>query len=929
MTTGPRKPETLVNGDLAAALRKRHPRWDRETLVAESTGVLRSGQKRPDILVMEKGRAPVAVETEFAPARTVDDDARSRLGEHVANTGDAIEGVIAVRLPESLKAQSGATVENARIEYAAHFQGAGGDHERHPTTGWLEGIVDDLADAIEHMGLSERRLIEGTERLERTVGETAGRLAETVPEHILADVAAVLHQEPCPQTWRMAGAILTSAFVFHAAIDDQPGIPRIRRLLPPNQLTQSKLLTAWSDILKVNYWPIFSIARDVASPLPSRGFGDLLKPVRHSVETLAEIGATTYHDLCGRMFQTMIADRKFLAANYTLPPAASLLAELAVERLPVDWTDAEAVGNLQVGDFACGTGALLSATQRAIYRRFRRAGGEDADLHRRMMEHSLVGLDIMPASAHLTCSMLSAAHPGIAYGSSRVHTMPYGAEDGAVHIGSLDLLRQGQSEGLFDVAPERQTATGVEKGGRGVDAPDGSFDLVIMNPPFIRPTNHEGGHANVPVPSFAGFGTPAEEQKLMSATLKKTRQKGGAGHGNVGLASNFVDLGHAKLKEGGVLALVLPLPFAGGAAWVNARDLVRKNYRDVLVVGIATVGTHDRAFSADTGMAECLLIATKGKPEAQGAIRTWNLRARPTSLFKASLTASALDPDQTLGDLRAVGVLEANVVRAARGMYSGTLDLPRRSPVDLPMARLGDVAERGLLDRDINGGGGRGAFDIRSVTPGDVPSYPTLWAHDAKRETRLNVGIDRVAEVRAGYETKAQKTWERTASRLHSNRDFQLNSQPLAMCLTEDKSIGGRAWPNVIPGDRLHEIPLLLWANTTLGLISFWWAGTRQQQGRAVMTVSKLPDLPVLDTRQLSDDQIELCEVVFEELKDKDFLPANEAYRDETRKVLDRHLLVDVLGMDEGLLGPLKTLRLQWCAEPSVHGGKGTRPDGE
>ena len=328
-------------------------------------------------------------------------------------------------------------------------------------------------------------------------------------------------------------------------------------------------------------------------------------------------------------------------------------------------------------------------------------------------------------------------------------------------------------------------------------------------------------------------------------------------------------------------------------------------------------------------MAECLLIATKGKPEAQGAIRTWNLRARPTSLFKASLTASALDPDQTLGDLRAVGVLEANVVRAARGMYSGTLDLPRRSPVDLPMARLGDVAERGLLDRDINGGGGRGAFDIRSVTPGDVPSYPTLWAHDAKRETRLNVGIDRVAEVRAGYEIKARQTWERTASRLHSNRDFQLNSQPLAMCLTEDKSIGGRAWPNVIPGDRLHEIPLLLWANTTLGLISFWWAGTRQQQGRAVMTISKLPDLPVLDTRQLSDDQIELCEVVFEELKDREFLPANEAYRDETRKILDRHMLVDVLGMDEGLLGPLKTLRLQWCAEPSVHGGKGTRPDGE
>ena len=399
MTAGPRRTEPLVNGELAHALRNRHPRWDRDTVVAESTGVLRSGSKRPDILVIERGRAPVAVETEFAPARTVDDDARSRLGEHVASTGDAIEGAIAVRLPASLKAQSGMNVENARIEYAAHFQSAVGGHERHPAAGWLEGNIDDLADAIEHMGLSERLLTQGTEQLERTVDETAGRLATTVPEHILAEVARVLHQEPGEQTWRMAGAILTSAFVFHAAIDGQPGIPRVQKLLPPNPLAQSKLLTTWAKILEVNYWPIFSIARDVASPLPARGFGGLLEPVRRGVETLAEIGATSYHDLCGRMFQTMIADRKFLATFYTLPPSACLLAELAVERLPVDWTDADAIGSLQVGDFACGTGALLSAAQRAIYRRFRRAGGDDANLHRGMMEHSLVGLDIMPAAA--------------------------------------------------------------------------------------------------------------------------------------------------------------------------------------------------------------------------------------------------------------------------------------------------------------------------------------------------------------------------------------------------------------------------------------------------------------------------------------------------------------------------------------------------
>ena len=91
----------------------------------------------------------------------------------------------------------------------------------------------------------------------------------------------------------MAGTILTSAFVFHAAIDGQPRIPRVRRLLPPNRLTQSKLLSAWTEILKVNYWPIFSIARAVAEPMPARSFADTLAPVRQGVEELAAIGATT------------------------------------------------------------------------------------------------------------------------------------------------------------------------------------------------------------------------------------------------------------------------------------------------------------------------------------------------------------------------------------------------------------------------------------------------------------------------------------------------------------------------------------------------------------------------------------------------------------------------------------------------------------
>ena len=82
------------------------------------------------------------------------------------------------------------------------------------------------------------------------------------------------------------------------------------------------------------------------------------------------------------------------------------------------------------------------------------------------------------------------------------------------------------------------------------------------------------------------------------------------------LASNFVDLAHQKIKPGGVLALVLPLTVvSGGSAWSARREVLARWYRDIAVIALATTGSEDRAFSADTGMAEALVLAVKrGKP---------------------------------------------------------------------------------------------------------------------------------------------------------------------------------------------------------------------------------------------------------------------------------------------------------------------------
>ncbi len=939
--SSPRNTEPSANWVLAAALRLRNPDWNDDTVHAERTRVIAQSTpgsgtgRRPDILIAPPRRQPVIVETEFAPAHTVDRDAAARLGTSLQGTGDDIEGVLAVVLPESLKTGDLKAVESVAFRYATHYLNARGAGVRWPAEkSWLEGGVDDLADTIEYLSLSERQLARGSDALETVVRQAAGRLEKHVGQYPRSRIAKNLHQEPGEQTERMAAAICVSAFVFHGALEGQEGIPPV-----PTQghIDKGELLIAWDKILAVNYWPIFSIARDLVAELPIRVVPTVMDKIAGSLSDLAKLGATTYHDLTGRMFQTLIADRKFLATFYTLPESACLLAELAIERLDVNWSDRAAIEQLRIADFACGTGALLSAAQRAINRRHRRAGGNDRDLHRVLMERVLIGLDIMPAATHLTCSMLSSAHPSLVYGQSRIHTMPYGIQENETHIGALDLLGSDRSYSLFATGKSMAGTATATQSEHYVTVKDESCDLVIMNPPFTRPTNHEAGHGDVPVPSFAGFGTRDVEQQEMARKLRGTTGLFGSGH--AGLASNFMDLGHRKLKEGGVLALVIPFSFVRGGSWQDARDALRAHYSDVHVISIAASGPTARAFSADTGMAECLVLATKGGEKASPAAYS-NLTARPSSLLQAAIEAKRAVSNAVEGEILdggAAGVGSTSVIEVVRALESGRLCLPRQTQaVPVPVVALSAVAARGLVDRDINGGPTdaaktgppQGPFVLRLIRQGEVPTWPMLWAHAADRERTLIVHPDSCGDPRPDDRDRAAARWRKAASRLHVSRDFRLNSQSLAMCITPEKCLGGTAWPNVIPHDDRHAIPLLLWCNSTLGLILFWWKGTRQQAGRARLTITRIPGLPVLDPRTLTSDQVDRCNEIFEGLKDRSFLPANEAYRDETRKALDRDLLFgdqSVLRLLPESEESLDLLRKQWCAEPSVHGGKKTR----
>ena len=966
--------EPTVNVVLAEVLRTKNPRW--KSMSAEQTGVLTKSGCRLDILL--PGDAPVAIETEFMPARTVERDAQGRLDEILEGSRQRIEQAVALRMPESLRAcpQAGLREAVAGSEYTYCLWTMPIDEHpsRWPSDGWITGDVDALADLLENAGLSERVVADSLDALEAGVGAAATMLRKKTQGRpdINQDIASKLHQEDGMQTSKMAMAIVANALTFQTMISGAHQIRNIDQMrLASGAVSKPKVLEEWRRILdEVNYWPIFHIAIQILLPVPDGLASKILGGLANTAQALAANGVTRSHDLHGRLFQRLISDRKFLATFYTLPPSATLLAELAVGSLEIpDWGDAEAVKKLRVADLACGTGTLLAAAYQAVLSRFRRAGGDDSEIHRAMVEQALVAADIMPAATHLTTSMLSSMHPAQIFRETQVHTLPYGSadkEDGELpYIGALDFidhehgmdtLKQGvglrRAEGH---GPDRTVGHEELASGRFA-LKDLSMDLVIMNPPFTRPTNHES--TDVPVPSFAGFATKEEEQKAMSERLAALRKslKSPAGDGKAGLASNFIDLADVKLREEGkegVLALILPMAFAQGKAWANSRDKLEREYTDIRIVSISASKARDKAFSSDTGMGEVLVLARKRRAVQPGQAKdpvAWiTLRRRPASAMDAIEVARGIGKSLRTGARFArveVGAdLVGTVLRSgmrhggfaavadwalaetAIALESCLLDLPRlKGPMPIKMTNLDSLGRRGFLHRDINGMNGsqpRGPFDTNPLSPG-TPTYPCLWRHDAKKERHLIVPPDREATVRLGMEERAIQVWER-ATRLHFNQDFRLNSQSLAACLTAESAIGGPAWPNYQLDSPEGEEAMALWANTTLGLLLFWWSGGTQQAGRARLTISRLPEMYVLDIRQLSDQQKQGAKRLFEEFQERAFLPANEAYRDEVRKDLDRALLVDLLGFPETIMESLDLLRRKWCAEPTVHGGKETK----
>lgn len=316
------------------------------------------------------------------------------------------------------------------------------------------------------------------------------------------------------------------------------------------------LRTAFSHVLDINYRPIFSL--DVLDAIPESYIQDTFDLIWG-----LEIERIRY-ELPGRLFHELMPRtiRKMLAAFYTRPHAADILARLTVGK-----------SNDVVFDPACGSGTILvSAYRRKLD--LHQEEGLTGNPHKRFCEEEIFGSDIMPFAVHLTSANLASLDPSTTIETTEI-----------IQGDSLSLSEGYRYPSGVQVTLFPATRRGYSMKGEARDVSLEKVDLVLMNPPFTKV--ERGIRKYVDMERF------------------------GAICGNeVGLWGHFIALADDFLKTSGTFGGVIPISLLRGRESEKVRKFIFSNWTILYVLK----ATFNYGFSEWSEYRDVLIIARKGKP---------------------------------------------------------------------------------------------------------------------------------------------------------------------------------------------------------------------------------------------------------------------------------------------------------------------------
>ena len=946
MTTGAapgRTHESVINAVLAQALQERF----RLSAVAE----IQHGGYRPDI-VIRLPQGPVIIETEVEPARTVEADALARFGMVIG--GKPVQNVFAVKVPLQLRTVNQQWLRERMASAPLEWQEWRSDGSSGPVAG--------LAEAVSRATPATINLDGAVELLDRGARQ-AGALLYSSPG-TMARVARIFGASPSDEVANMASLVIINAMVYQERLASAEGLYQpVRSARLNGVFSTPHLLQMWDGILEIDYYPIFSMARDVVRQLSGLEAAAVLARCSETADALLDMGAVGRHDLAGRIFNRLVSERELLAAYYTTIPSSTLLAGLALspDKWPqVDWGNAERLAQLRVVDPACGTGTLLMAAYRQILQNHAAAENPSpachpaetaAQLHRALVERVIMGADVVQAAIHLTAATLAAMSPSARFERMELHTFRLGRDPtGEVKLGSLDWLGSPGTQATFSASEEQVGAAS----GVGGFVPRPQVDLVISNPPYTR-RGSDGGNEESIARVFSLPDGDKESRNAIaartSALLKGTPANQTAGHG-----SSFTVLADRMVNPGGRIAFVLPVTALAGDSWSQVRQMLTSRYQLEYVVT-----SHDkevRSISFDTNIAETLLVARRlredERPTGRGLfVNLWRAPRRETDSLALTKAINAMSSTNLLrsdgppvggtplmiggerwGEL-ADGPLGESPWTTARwrrvltGQLAAALERGELWNADgtqiagrIPVAAMREVCNVGPQHRQIRGS--LGVFEGFHGWDGQA-QFPAIWSHSEK--VHQSMVIEPNAFLVPKPEREQATIWAQSG-RLQVMPTVRYTSQRIMATHINIRTLGVNTWftLNAKEDDPVIksqlEIALALWCNSTLGLLLHVNRSNATQEGRGIGSKAMLESLLTLDVRQLQAWQLDQAQQIWNDVSNLKFQSFHQCAVDPARMELDRRVVRDLLGLGEDVVDAVANLRLLLANDPSLHGAK-------
>ena len=468
-----------------------------------------------------------------------------------------------------------------------------------------------------------------------------------------------------------------------------------------------------------------------------------------------------------------------------------------------------------------------------------------------------------------------------------------------------------------------------------------------MNPPYSRT---RGGQS-----AFDIAGLSEDDRKKCQKKWKDVVRKEPVKL-TAGMGASFLALARKKVKPRGRIGFVLPLTAAFAESWAVTRKMIERDFIDITAIAVAAGQALGRdALSADTGMEEMLLVATRRDgPTAWGdhvPIKCVTLRDPVTRSGEAGELARAIssaigqvdDADSSrpifVGETEIgqvcvfdaggkgapwgpLGVTRADLAIAADKIACGHIKFIGKSiEFNKGMTTLGslfDIGPTHHLIGHLKGKSVTGAFEFFPVTgqADAIGADRSLWAAESEAQRRLVVSPTHKGVPVPDMNCKGMRARQ---SRLFYARNMRWTSQALLAALTEHEAMGGRAW-NALENDNIQVCKAFaLWANSTLGMMVHWTQGQRTQAGRSTTQIGALGQIPCPKLDKIGDNKLDFAAATFDELATQQMSPACQAHADDTRREIDA-AVVRMLGLPQGVNESIDELRLLWCSEPSVHG---------